>query len=255
MHLTLRPANLEAKNEPDLPPWGWRQVLIGIGIAIVALVAIETIALPIATHWKTNSAPFLLVDEIGSLAFELALFGIAAAYTVGAYHGGWGLLGWRPRRPGAWLPWTGIALAVAYVALFAYIAVTQIPGLHWAQPQQNVPSDLFKHAQTIVPAILLTVVFAPICEESFFRGFIFNGLRRSLGTSNAAVASGLLFALAHFTPTLFVPFTVIGVGFAYAYRRTGTLYANVAAHATFNLISVLLTLSGGAFWLGHVVRF
>lgn len=251
MHLTLRPTRYDAGREPDLPPWSWRQALLGIGVAVVALIAIETAALPIATRWQTNSAPFLLVDEIGSLVFELALFGIAAALTVGAYTGGWGLLGWRPRRPGAWLPWTGIALAVAYVALFAYMAVTQIPGLRWAQPQQNVPSDLFKHAITIAPALLLTLVFAPICEESFFRGFVFNGLRGTIGTSNAAVASGLLFALAHFTPTLFVPFTVIGVGFAYAYRRSGTLYANVAAHAIFNLVSVLLTLSGGTLWLGR----
>src|SRR5579875_1402937 len=240
--------------ESDLPPWGARQIAIGTGIAIVFLMLILSISTPIAARMQAESAPFLLTGLVASLCFELVLLIVAVVYTAGAYAGGIALLGWRPRQPGAWLGWTLTALGVAYVALFAYIALTQIPALHWARPQQNVPSDLFHNRVTLVPAIVLTVVVAPVCEESFFRGFVFNGLRRQLGTPLAATVSGVLFALAHFSPSLIVPFTIIGVGFAYAYRHTGTLLANVTAHAAFNLISVLATLAGASIWLSLVPR-
>jgi membrane protease YdiL (CAAX protease family) len=253
MDLEMRPAN-DATTEPDLPRWGLREVGYGVGIAILALTVIEVISVAFALQMKVNSIPFYLVDLIGSLAFEVALFAIAVTLATAADRGGILALGWRPRRPSAWLGWTAIALGVAYLALFLYIALTHISGLQWAQPQQNVPSDLFKQPITAIPAIILTVVFAPICEESFFRGFVFNGLRRRVGTEQAAVFSGLLFAVAHFQPSLIIPFTVIGVGFAYAYRKTGTLYANIAAHVAFNTVSVVATYAGGSIWLGHLWR-
>jgi membrane protease YdiL (CAAX protease family) len=240
--------------ESDLPPWGARQIAIATGIAIVFLMLILSITTPIAARMKADTTPFLLTGLMGSLCFELVLLLVAVVYTAGAYTGGIALLGWRPRRPGAWLGWALAALGIAYLALFAYIAVTQVPALHWARPQQNVPDDLFHNRVTLVPAIVLTVVVAPICEESFFRGFVFNGLRRQLGTPLAATISGVLFALAHFSPSLIVPFTIIGVGFAYAYRYTGTLLANVTAHAVFNLISVLATLAGAGIWLNLASR-
>ena len=48
-------------------------------------------------------------------------------------------------------------------------------------------------------------VIAPICEEFFFRGFIFGALRhwkinfagRDIGTLFAAIVTGILFGLAH----------------------------------------------------------
>lgn len=240
-----------------LPPWGYREVLTGIAVAIVAMVLIITASVPIVNaQGDPNSVGALLAGTLASLLFELVMFGVAAAFTAGAYRGGLALLGWRPRRPGSWLGWTALALVIAYAALFIYSAITNLPGLHQFQPQQNVPTDLFRHRQTEALAVLLTVVVAPVCEESFFRGFMFNGLRRKLGTPQAATYSGLLFALAHFTPTLIIPFTIVGIGFAYAYRRTGTLWTNVVAHAAFNGISVLLTLggAGGVIWLGRLVH-
>jgi hypothetical protein len=107
-----------------------------------------------------------------------------------------------------------------------------------------VPSGIFDHAVTVPLAVILTVVAAPVVEETFFRGFLFNGLRRTLGFSGAASLSGLLFALAHAQGTLIIPFTVIGMIFAWTYRRAGTLWANIGAHCLFNLVSVLLAFAG-----------
>jgi membrane protease YdiL (CAAX protease family) len=185
----------------------------------------------------------LIAGLIATLLFEALLFAIAVGLTTGRFGGGLRILGWRPRRPGAWAGWTLFAIVASYVALGVYAGVTSALGLKGLQPQGNVPNGIFDHRATVMLAIVLTVVAAPVVEETLFRGFLFNGLRRDLGFYTAATLSGCLFAIAHSSPSLIIPFTVIGMIFAFAYRRTGTLWTNVSAHVLFNLVSVLVALS------------
>ncbi|MHB8576688.1 MAG: CPBP family intramembrane glutamic endopeptidase [Dehalococcoidia bacterium] len=228
----------------DYPPWGVKDCALGLGAAVVGLVVIVSLLsliLPRGTS-DTRTVKELLVGLAATLLFELTLFSIAAGFTAGKYGGGLRVLGWRPRMPDAWIGWSVLAVVLAWITLGLYSAITAIPGLQWLRPQSNVPSGLFDHKATVALAAVLTVVAAPLIEETFFRGFLFNGLRRTLGFSGAATVSGVLFALAHTSPGLIIPFTVIGVIFAYVYRRTGTIWTNVSAHFLFNLVSVLFTL-------------
>jgi len=240
------PAPRPRDGELPLPPWDWRQCLAGVG-AVIAAFLLLGLALAIivsGTGTATDSVNGLVLSLLLTLLFEAALFGVALSFSVGRFPGGLGLLGYRWRPPGRWAGWTFAAWVLAYVALFGYIGLTQIPGLHWLYPQDNVPQGIFEHAATIPLATLLTVIAAPIVEETFFRGFIFNGLRRRLGFSGAASLSGLLFALAHQQGTLIIPFTVIGVILAWTYYRAGTLWANIGAHCLFNLVSVVIAFAG-----------
>jgi membrane protease YdiL (CAAX protease family) len=94
---------------------------------------------------------------------------------------------------------------------------------------------------------LLAVVVAPVTEETFFRGFMFSALRKRWGFIVAAVASGLLFALAHTDFGSIIPFTVIGVFLAAIYTYTGSLWVSIASHLLFNFISFLAAaITGGA---------
>jgi membrane protease YdiL (CAAX protease family) len=83
-------------------------------------------------------------------------------------------------------------------------------------------------------------------EETFFRGFLFGGLRGRWGFFAAALASGLLFAVAHIDPLVFIPFTAVGMIFAWGYVYSGSLLASVIAHLLFNSISFGLAVSGVA---------
>ena len=83
------------------------------------------------------------------------------------------------------------------------------------------------------------VVLAPLGEELVFRGILLRGLARKLPFAASALISGVLFGLAHqgywtLWPLL-VGICVFGVVAAYVYRRMG-FAANVAMHATFNLV-------------------
>jgi membrane protease YdiL (CAAX protease family) len=226
----------------DLPPWGWRECLLGVIAAIASLAALFTVVAVVAGAFGTadgDSAGYILFGLAATVVLEACLFGIAVRFTAGRYPGGLRLLGWRFTSPSEWIGWSGLAVVLAWATLLGYVVLLKALKLDDLVPQSNVPKGVFDHRETVALAVLLTVVAAPIVEETFFRGFLFGGLRRRLGFAGAATISGALFALAHFSPTLIIPFTLIGVVFAFTYWRTGTLLASITAHMTFNLVSVL----------------
>ena len=101
--------------------------------------------------------------------------------------------------------------------------------------------------------ILAIVLIAPIAEELFFRGVVFNAWLREYGERRAYLGSALLFATIHVDTTSWdaliasgvtvVP-VILGLGLALAivYHRTGSLAASMALHAGFNGISLTLAL-------------
>jgi membrane protease YdiL (CAAX protease family) len=93
------------------------------------------------------------------------------------------------------------------------------------------------------------VVVAPLTEELFFRGFVFNGLRRRLTVPGAAAVSGVLFASVHVVDAeklgLLIPFTAIGFMFALLVAVTGSLWNSILVHFSFNLIGVVGGATGG----------
>jgi membrane protease YdiL (CAAX protease family) len=117
-----------------------------------------------------------------------------------------------------------------------------------------------------IPAIVLVVVlFGPAVEELLFRGAIFNGLyrlgtlisTRSVGTEHSkrplgktvfftsALASSLLFALAHLEPAFLPVLLILAVTLCALFQRTGSLLPPFVAHATFNsFVATLIVLRG-----------
>ena len=117
-----------------------------------------------------------------------------------------------------------------------------------------------------IPAIVLVVVlFGPAVEELVFRGAIFNGLyrlgamisTRSIGTEHSkrplgktifyssALASSLLFALAHLEPVFLPVLLILAITLCALFQRTGSLLPPFVAHATFNsFVAALIILRG-----------
>ncbi len=100
------------------------------------------------------------------------------------------------------------------------------------------------------PALLLlvTVVVAPLSEELLFRRVLFGRLWAAGKPGAGMIASSVLFAFAHEVPgTTGTPWSMtlilllfyagMGMSLAWIYRRTGTLWAPIATHATNNLLA------------------
>jgi hypothetical protein len=91
--------------------------------------------------------------------------------------------------------------------------------------------------------VLAIVVLAPIAEEIFFRGIVFNAWRREGGAVYAYVGSAALFAIIHLSLVSLLPIFFLGLVLAWVYERSGyNILAPMALHATVNGISVALAL-------------
>jgi membrane protease YdiL (CAAX protease family) len=90
--------------------------------------------------------------------------------------------------------------------------------------------------------VLAVVILAPIAEEIFFRGVVFNAWLREGGRIYAYIGSAALFAVIHLSLVSLVPIFFLGLALAWVYERNGSLLAPMAMHATVNGISVALTL-------------
>ena len=96
---------------------------------------------------------------------------------------------------------------------------------------------------------VFAVVGAPLIEELFFRGLLLRAFASRVPVVLAVVAQGLLFCLAHLTPTLGLAnisvlagtaaFGMLAGATAVWLRRLG---ANVVGHALFNLVAVVALL-------------
>jgi membrane protease YdiL (CAAX protease family) len=85
-----------------------------------------------------------------------------------------------------------------------------------------------------VLALIFGAMVAPLTEETFFRGFLFAGLRQRFSLWTAAGISGLLFGLIHFMPLALPPLTLYGIIFAWLRERTGSLWPAILMHMLVN---------------------
>jgi len=186
---------------------------------------------------------------------EVTVFGAAAVIVSTLFLYGWqtaaawlfslrvsraGLAAWGFRRPTVAFFWT---IPVALVASYAISAVHQSLV---DPPPQDIVEQFPRSVAGGILFVLIAVVFAPLFEEIFFRGFVHRGLRNSWGWWPAALASATIFSLAHLQLTVFVPIFALGVGLAWVYERTGSLWTSIAMHAVFNGLAVLAWALGAA---------
>ncbi len=86
------------------------------------------------------------------------------------------------------------------------------------------------------------VVAAPLCEETFFRGFMFRGIQHSrLGGVGAVLITSLVWSLGHLD---YGPFELLwiffgGILFGAARCKSGSIYLTMVLHGLWNLASLV----------------
>jgi membrane protease YdiL (CAAX protease family) len=147
---------------------------------------------------------------------------------------------WHLGLSGAPLKFTAAISAMGIFAFFlfsiVYAAIVQ------PDEPQKVVDDLGADTNTLllVAGALVVIVVAPICEEIFFRGFLYRVLRMRMAFWFAAAIDGIVFGLVHASSTSLAALPILaflGLVFCYVYERTGTLFATIAMHALNNMIS------------------
>jgi membrane protease YdiL (CAAX protease family) len=146
--------------------------------------------------------------------------------------------------------WSSLGLVLAGYGVFIALSAVWTSALDITD-RENVPVQLgtYDSGLALAAAVLLVCVIAPVCEELFFRGYVFSALRRR-GLFVAAGVTGLAFGLAHVVSSpigFIVPLAALGVILCLLYERTRSLYPCMALHALNN--SIAFGVADGRAWL------
>ena len=136
-----------------------------------------------------------------------------------------------PLVPGAIWPLVSGAMALAAVVALV-LALLPIP----QELMDAYNSAAVGLGEPGLISALSTVFFAPIAEEVIFRGLVYTRLRRAMPAALACVLSSLVFGLLH-GQLLWIAYAfIMGVVLTLVFERTGTLWASIVVHVTFNLV-------------------
>ncbi len=82
---------------------------------------------------------------------------------------------------------------------------------------------------------LITIVMAPVAEETLFRGVLHTALSQHCGRAAGIWGNAILFGIIHWNVLSLIPLTVMAVFLTLLYEHTRNLLAPILAHALFNL--------------------
>ena len=210
-----------ARTDQSVPRWRRRDLILGL--VILALLMLTQTILYISGLWPDPN--FGLKAEVYRF-FPTVLTGYAVLWM--ARHRGMTLgdLGFNRHR----ILWPAFfAWAVAFVSGPLFLGLFALAAIR--------PAAL---GVFFIPAVFMLgvgmVIVAPIVEEITFRALLFRGFRQRWPLPLAALVSGFVFAAFHLSATTLIPLTLTGTAFAWAYARTGSIWAAILPHAGLNAI-------------------
>jgi len=234
----------------DVPSWGWwaapAGILLGLIVGSIGTLIVDAVG---ASGGGSVAHPTAVVSIVSDIVFDLCFVGAAIVMTSAAGVPGRlpspAQFGFRRVRPGD-------AVAAFVIAAIAYYVITDLYALAFnLHGKDKLPSELtntHNHAAIVMTAVFVCMI-APICEEFFFRGFLFGTLRkmrvrvggRDIGVLLAAIITGILFGLVHSgsaSPQYLIPLGFLGFVLCLVRWRTGSLYPGMALHSANNALAL-----------------
>lgn len=187
---------------------------------------------------------------IGLVGFQLATVGITVAWVRIRHGAAIATLGMR-RPTGRMLGYGVVAglLGLAVATGIAWIQALLIQASTGSEPPapDQLPLEDPASVGLVVLLGIATILLAPISEELFFRGMLFQGLRMRRTLRASVLITSFWFAIAHLDlemvfggdplQTLIVIPPIFGLALvlANAMERFGNVWVPIVAHATFNV--------------------
>lgn len=226
----------------------WPQMVVAVFgalmISVIGILIVAAIDPSVSAEHQADRSPGSLLAVQAFLDFGFLLAAIIASAFANRARLGEALrrLGLRSFGPRILLT---ILIAIVAYAVVA-IVVTGIFSPHQEDVAKNLGAGDHSPLSITIIAGILVVPVAAFCEEMFFRGMLFGGLRQSMPLWPAALISGLIFGLLHLTAGdlgVALQLTLFGVILAWAYERSGTLWAPMTLHLINNALAFSFLLS------------
>ncbi len=204
---------------------------------LLAAIAVEKFGIPASriAQFSTTDAGFIVCRQVlWFLAILLYLFAVIRRRTTGSF---WRAIGWRGLRFG---PLAAPLLAVILLLAGSVLAIAAdaVSELYTTQKQLPIQA-LFADRRSVLYLMAYGMLFAPLAEETMFRGFIYPVLARKFGIFAGITITGILFGLVH-APQLWGGWgqiaTLVGVGMALTAVRAalGSVAASYLLHLGYN---------------------
>lgn len=243
---------------PDLDvPWDWRELLLflfaALAMALVAgypiLLVFQSVGISRAQILQVprETSFFLILNQITWSACVMLFLWIRVHRFYGRPF--WRTLGWRPFNLEGISPLLTYASCVGGGCTFAVMIEFAGSAVH---EKTKLPIEtFFQDRRSAMLLLLLSVVVAPLVEETIFRGFIYPTLARSWGVRRSILATGTLFGLMHafqlwkgwWEIALLV---LVGIVFTWVRAVTRTVAASYCVHLGYNGLLFLGFVASGA---------
>lgn len=191
--------------------------------------------LPVALLTEAGDAVAGIALLVLVLVQDAALVGIAVLFASRRLKPRPWHFGLRPTR---FWPAAGLALLGAVLILGFEVGLIELLGIDSGDDELA--------SSNIVGAIALglaVIVVAPVTEELFFRGFFYRALRTRMRVVWAVLIDSVVFASIHVqylgTPLVLLVIVFFAVVACLVYEKTGSIFACIAIHATFNTVASL----------------
>ena len=202
-------------------PWSVTDTWIGVILLALLTIGLLIISLQDVRTELVQSAALILVQ----LAFLLPLVLIFAWRRIRWKYLGFGPFDWNTLSLGCGL------LIASYIVILFHNLILMALGI---DTQGEAIFKFFDTLESPVWFFLVGGVFAPIVEEIFFRGFVFQGFRQRYGWVSAMLLSSVIFAAAHLDPVALIPTFILGCLLAYMYQRSNSIWPGVILHFLVN---------------------
>ena len=187
--------------------------LLNAGLLIIALQDVRT--------ELVQSAALILVQ----LAYLLPLLLIFTWRRIHWKHLGFGAFDWNTLGLGCGL------LIASYIFIILHNLILMAFGV---DTQGEAILRFFESLESPAWFFFVGAVLAPIVEEIFFRGFLFQGFRQRYGWVNSMLLSSAIFAAAHLDLVALIPTFILGCLLAYMYHRSNSVWPGVILHVLVN---------------------
>ena len=220
MNLEIQQPAPPAVRDDSVP---WRSMDNWIAVALLALIDV-VIFIILAQGRRAD-----LARSAGILLLELAY--LLPVVLIFAWRG----IHWKHLRFGPF-DWNtlGIGCGLLVASYFVIILHNALLYLLGVNPQGEAIMELFAQLDSPVWFFIVGAIFAPLVEEIFFRGFLFQGFRQRYGWVTAMLLSSAIFAVAHLDPVALIPTFVLGCLLAFVFQRSNSLWPGIILHFLVN---------------------
>lgn len=210
---------VQVQNEAREVPWSILDTWLGVVLLILISVGMLVVG-------------FLFQEEAKQFARGAGVIFAEMIYLVPVLV----IFAWKRIRPGllGFVKFDSLTMGlgcglivISYPLIIAHNLLLTYLG---ANTQGEAMMKMFSELKSPIWLILAAVIVAPLVEETFFRGFLFQGFRQRYGWVAALLLSSGIFAASHLDPVSFIPTFVLGAVLGYVYHRSNSLWTSIILH-------------------------